>query len=405
MKTELEALNLNHTWTLTSLPPNKHVIGCRWVYKIKYHADGSLDRYKARLVAKGYTQMEGLDYIATFSPVAKLTTVRLLLALAAIFNWHLKQLDVNNAFLHGELDEEVYMTLPPGISPAFPNQVCKLQKSLYGLKQANRQWFAKLSSFLLHHGYQQSESDHSLFLKISEFSTTALLVYVDDIVLAGNNLEEIETITCLLDHAFKIKNLGNLRYFLGLEVARNNTGIHLSQRKYTLDILTDCSMLASRPVATPMDYTARLSTFSGTLLPDPSSYRRLLGRLIYLTTTRPDISYVVHHLSQFMSAPTSAHSQATFRILRYLKQAPGFGLFFSAQSSLQLKAFSDSDWAGCLDTRRSITGFSVYIGDSLISWRSKKQPTVSRSSSEAEYRALASTTCELQWLTYMMNDC
>lgn len=289
---------------------------------------------RARLVAKGYTQMEGLDYIATFSPVAKLTTVRLLLALAVIFNWHLKQLDVNNAFLHGELNEEVYMTLPPGITPAFPGQVCKLQRSIYGLKQASRQWFAKLSSFLIQHGYQQSASDHSLFLKISESSTTTLLVYVDDIVLAGNNIEEIEIITGLLDHAFKIKNLGNLKYFLGLEVARNSSGIHLSQCKYTLDILTDYGMLASRPVATQMDYTARLSTSSSTPLPDSSSYRRFLGCLIYLTTTRPDISYAVHHLSQFMSAPTSTHSQATFRILRYLKQAPGLGLFFAANSSL-----------------------------------------------------------------------
>lgn len=190
---------------------------------------------------------------------------------------------------------------------------------------------------------------------------------MDDIVLAGNNIEEITTVSNLLDNAFKIKNLGNLRYFLGLEVARNNTGIHLSQRKYTLDILKDCGMLASRPVAMPMDYTARLSTSSGTPLPDSSSYRWLLGRLIYLTTTRLDISYVVHHLSQFMSSPTTAHSQATFRILRYLKQAPGFGLFFSTKSCIQLKAFSDSDWAGCLDTRRSITGYLVYIKDSLIS--------------------------------------
>lgn len=163
-------------------------------------------------------------------------------------------------------------------------------------------------------------------------------------------------------------------------------------------------MLASHSVATPMDYTARLSTSSGTLLPNSSSYRRLLGRLIYLTTTRPDISYVVHHLSQFMSAPMTVHSQATFRILRFLKQAPSLGVFFASTSSLQLKAFNDSNWAGCLDTRRSITGFSVYIGDSLILWRSIKQPTVSRSSLEVEYRALATTTCELQWLTYLLTD-
>ena len=219
---------MNHTWTLTPLPPHKQVVGCRWIYKIKYNADGSIELYKARLVAKGYTQVEGLDCLATFSPVAKLTTVQLILALAAIFDWHLKQLDVNNAFLYGELNEEVYMSLPPGMHPAYSNQVCKLQKSIYGLKQASRQWFAKLSSFLIQHGYHQSAPDHSLFLKFSGSSTTVLLIYVDDIVLAGNNLFEIQLITGLLDAAFKIKDLGNIKYFLGLEVARNKSGFHLS---------------------------------------------------------------------------------------------------------------------------------------------------------------------------------
>lgn len=228
MQAELEALQMNHTWTLTPLPPHKQVVGCRWIYKIKYNADGSIERYKARLVAKGYTQVEGLDYLATFSPVAKLTKVRLLVALAAIFYWHLKQLDVNNAFLHGELNEEVYMSLPQGMCPAYSNQVCKLQKSIYGLKQASRQWFAKLSSFLIQHGYHKSASYHSLFFKFFGFSTTTLLIYVDDIVLAGNNISEIQFITSLLDVAFKIKDLGNLKYFMGLEVARNKSVIHLS---------------------------------------------------------------------------------------------------------------------------------------------------------------------------------
>ncbi|XP_020216904.1 uncharacterized protein LOC109800534 [Cajanus cajan] len=296
------------------------------------------------------------------------------------------------------------MHLPPGLPSTKSGQVCRLNRSLYGLKQASRQWYARLSTFLLTHGYTHSFADHSLFLKFTDSTSTALLVYVDDIVLAGNNLIEIQRITTLLDQAFRIKDLGDLTYFLGLEVARNNTGIHLSQRKYTLDILSDTGMLACCPSSTPMDYKTGLSADTGTPLTDPSSYRRLIGRLIYLTNTRPDIAHAVHHLSQFVSQPTSSHQQAVFRILRYLKQAPGQGIFLAADSSLQLKAFSDSDWAGCIDTRRSVTGFSVYIGHSLISWRSKKQPTVSRSSSEAEYRALASTACEIQWLTYLLED-
>jgi hypothetical protein len=192
MNVELLALAENHTWDVVDLPHGKHPIGCRWVYKIKYKADGSIERYKARLVAKGYTQMEGLDYFDTFSPVAKITTVRVLLAIAAIKGWHLEQLDVNNAFLHGDLNEEVYMCLPPGMFANSPSKVCRLHKSLYGLKQASRQWYSKLSSFLISIGYSQSQADHSLYIKASPCAFTALLVYVDDIVLAGDSTQEIQ---------------------------------------------------------------------------------------------------------------------------------------------------------------------------------------------------------------------
>ncbi|WVY95772.1 hypothetical protein V8G54_027923 [Vigna mungo] len=405
MHAELDALQANNTWELTTLPPNKTAIGCRWIYKIKYNSDGSIERYKARLVAKGYNQIEGLDYLDTFAPVAKITTVRLLLAIAASKCWSLKQLDVNNAFLHDDLHEEVYMKIPPGLTPANKNQVCKLQRSLYGLKQAGRQWYAKLHHFLLSNNYHCSISDNSLFLKHDGNHTTALLIYVDDILITGNDDGEIQHITDLLHSTFRIKNLGDLTYFLGLEVARNSKGIHLSQRKYTLDLLAETGLLDSSPVPTPMVPKQSTTNTARSLDDtDAASYRRLIGKLIYLTTTRPDITFAVNHLSQFMYAPTTAHQQATGRILRYLKGTPGAGIFLPSTSSIQLKAFCDSDWAACPDTRRSVTGFIVYLGNSLISWRSKKQPTVSRSSSEAEYRSLASTVCEIQWLTYLLND-
>lgn len=399
MNHELAALAHNNTWSLTQLPSGKSTIGCRWVYKLKHKADGSIERHKARLVAKGYTQQEGVDYFDTFSPVAKLITVRLLLALAAVQHWELQQLDVDNAFLHGDLHEEVYMNLPPGLSPSFPGQVCKLNKSLYGLKQASRQWFAKLSSFLTSHGYLSSTFDNSLFTKQQGSSFTALLVYVDDVILTGNCISEINNIKQLLHHQFRIKDLGKLKYFLGLEVSRSSKGIHICQRKYVLDILSEIGMLASKPCSTPMIKNNH-SLYDSTAEPyDATAYRRLIGRLLYLTTTRPDICFAVQHLSQFMQALKQPHYEAALRIIRYVKSSPAQGLFFSSTSDLQLKAFSDSDWATCLETRKSITGFCVFLGSSLISWRSKKQNTVSRSSSEAEYRALASTTCELQWLT------
>ena len=309
MQEELNALEENHTWTIASLPPGKKANGCRWIYKIKQHSDGTIERYKARLVAKGYTQLEGLDFLNTFAPVVKLTTLRLLLALVAAHQWNLKQLDVNNAFLHGDLDEDVYMKPPPGISLPTTTSVCKLNRSLYGLKQAGRQWYAKLSTFLISQNYVISYADHSLFLKHNGTNTTALLVYVDDMVLTGNDAEEICHITKLLDEHFRIKNLGDLQYFLGLEVARNSTGIHLSQRKYTLDLLHETGMLDCAPMPTPIIHTSRLSMNEGTPLSETesSAYRRLIGRLLYLTNTRPDITFNVNNLSQFVTAPTKAH--------------------------------------------------------------------------------------------------
>jgi hypothetical protein len=404
MQAEISALEQNNTWVLTDLPSDKHTIGCKWVFKIKHRADGSIERYKARLVAKGYTQSEGVDYYETFSPVAKLTTVRCLLAIAAVKGWHLHQLDVNNAFLHGDLDEEVYMSLPPGYSSKGGSQVCLLKKSLYGLKQASRQWFSKFSTALLSHGFIQSRSDYSLFTRSVGSSYIALLVYVDDIVLASNDSSAISNITNLLNAQFKLKDLGILKFFLGLEIARTSLGISVCQRKYALEILEDSGLLASKPVKFPMDPNAKFSRLDGPLLSDPTTYRRLVGRLLYLTITRPDLSYCVQTLSQFMSAPCQSHMNAAYRVLRYLKSNPSQGLFFPSTSDLRLKSFCDSDWAACPDTRRSVTGFCIFLGDSLISWKSKKQHTVSRSSAEAEYRSMASTCCELMWLTSLLQD-
>lgn len=243
-----------------------------------------------------------------------------------------------------------------------------------------------------------------MFTKYTNTCFTAILVYVDGLIITGNNPNEIAAIKTFLDSKFRIKDLGYLKYFLGVEIARSKEGIHLCQRKYALELLSDCGLLAAKPASTPMNKNTKLSKDQGTPLTDPESYRRLIGKLIYLTTTRPDLSYSVQQLSQFMSQPTSTHYDAAIHVLKYIKNAPALGLSFPSTSPLHLKAFSDSDWATCQDTRRSVTGFYIFLGHSLISWKSKKQQTVSRSSIEAEYRALAATTCELQWLTYLLND-
>ena len=281
MQTELDALQANQTWVMTTLPPGKVPIGCKWVFKIKLKADGSIERYKARLVAKGFTQTEGVDYYETFSPVVKFVTVRTLLALAAVYGWHLSQLDVNNAFLHGELTEEVFMVPPPGFDSK--GEVCKLTKSLYGLKQASRQWFAKLSSTLIDHGFTQSMSDYSVFTKIHKGSILILLIYVDDILIASNNIEAVNTFKIFLDAKFKLKDLGTLKYFLGLEVARTEKGISLCQRKFVLELLSDTGLLACKPSNVPMDQSAKFKSSMGEVAPDPSLYRRIIGKLLYLT--------------------------------------------------------------------------------------------------------------------------
>ena len=247
---------------------------------MKYKANGSIERYKARLVAKGFTQQEGLDFIDNFSLVAKMTTVKTLLAISAVRGWHLVQLDVNNAFLHGDLHEEVYMQLPQGFHSKGEHLVCKLHKSLYGLKQASRQWYSKFSSVILKHGFKQSKADYSLFTKKFNGSFIALLVYVDDILIASNNVQAVNELKVSLDKHFKLKDLGGLKYFLGLEVARSDKGISLNQRKYALKVLKDAGMTACKPSKAPMEQNLKLNKFQGKLLSDHGVHRRLVGRLL-----------------------------------------------------------------------------------------------------------------------------
>jgi len=221
-------------------------------------------------------------------------------------------------------------------------------------------------------GYTQSMNDYSLFINSSEGSFTALLMYVDDIILAGNDKEEIDRVKEALNKTFKIKDLGDLRYFLGFEVARSKKGIMTNQRKYALELLTDAGLLAYKPAVTPMDNLVKLSSTGSVSFTDVHAYRRLIGRLMYLTNTRPDITFSVQQLSQSLDKPTIAYYNAVIRILKYIKGAPSLDLFFSSSSSVHLKAFCDSDLGTCSDSRQSVTGFRVYLGNSLISLEIKE---------------------------------
>ncbi|KAJ9535088.1 hypothetical protein OSB04_un001836 [Centaurea solstitialis] len=344
MLDELKALDHNDTWHLVELPAGKRAIGCKWVFTVKVNPDGSVARLKARLVAKGYAQTYGVDYSETFSPVAKLSSIRLFISLAATYNWPLHQLDVKNAFLHGDLQEEVYMEQPPGfVAQGECGKVCKLRKSLYGLKQSPRAWFGRFNSVVTKFGLRRSSHDHSVFFASSDAGCTLLVVYVDDIVITGSDEKGIKRLKDFLASQFQTKDLGPLKYFLGIEVSRSP--------KRNLLVST------------------QLRADDGDPLENPEKYRRVVGRLNYPTITRPDIAFPYqnngHHI---------------------------------------IEGFTDADYDGDPTSRRSTTGYCVFVGGNLVSWRSKKQNVVSRSSVESEYRAMAQTTCELIWLRNLTSE-
>ncbi|KAG7598815.1 GAG-pre-integrase domain [Arabidopsis suecica] len=399
---EIVSLENLGTWTVEDLPPGKKALGCKWVFRLKYKSDGTLERHKARLVVLGNNQTEGVDYSETFAPVAKMVTVRAFLQQVASLDWEVHQMDVHNAFLHGDLDEEVYMQFPPGFRPHDKTKVCRLRKSLYGLKQAPRCWFAKLTAALTDYGFIQDISDYSLFTFERQGIRLHVLVYVDDLIITGSSIGVIEEFKSYLSSCFYMKDLGVLRYFLGIEVARSPDGIYLCQRKYTIDIISETGLLGVRPVSHPVQQNHKLPLATGDTISDPARYRRLVGRLIYLGTTRPELSYAIHILSQFMNDPKPDHWEAALRVVRYLKSSPGQGILLRSNTDLVLTGWCDSDFGSCPHTQRSLTGWFIQLGGSPISWKTKKHDVVSRSSAEAEYRAMADTVSELLWLRALL---
>uniref|UniRef100_A0A2N9HAK4 Reverse transcriptase Ty1/copia-type domain-containing protein n=1 Tax=Fagus sylvatica TaxID=28930 RepID=A0A2N9HAK4_FAGSY len=382
----------------------KTLLGVRWVYKIKRNTDGSVSRYKARLVAKGFHQQAGVDFDETFSSVVKPPTVRIILSLAAQNQWTLRQLDVSNAFLHGLLKECVFMAQPIGfLDSAQPSHVCQLHKSLYGLKQAPRAWFERFTSHLLTLGFSASVADASLFVLHHGSTTVYLLLYVDDIIITGNNPTAVSDIITQLSAAFELKDLGPLRYFLGLQIEYKKVGLFVHQHKYLTDLLHKFHMTECKAATTPIAPTPSLSTTTTDLLSDPTPYRSLVGALQYATFTRPDIAFAVNRVCQFMHQPSTLHFAAAKRILRYLKGTLDKGVLFQP-GPLALTAFTDADWAGDASDRRSTSGIVVFLGNNPITWLSKKQHTVSRSSTEAEYRSLATGAAELAWLRQVLCD-
>ena len=323
-------------------------------------------------ISKGYLQEEGVDYDETFSPVVKHTTVRLVLALATNFGWTIKQLDVKNAFLHGFLSKEVYMQQPLDfVNYTSPHLVCRLHKSLYGLKQAPHAWNQRFTTHVLGLGFQQSQSDSSLFVQRIDSVVIILLLYVDDILLTGNNSVALDSLVKTLSSEFDMKDLGRLSYFLGLHILYEPEGIFVNQVKYATELLSKAGMTECKPCATPLVPEAKLLKYEGEPLADPFLFRSLVRGLQYLTFSRPDLSFPINMVCQFMHRPATLHFMAVKHILRYLKGTIEFGIQFS-RGNLDLQAYSDAYWAGDPNDRRSTFGFVIFLGRNPIAWGAKK---------------------------------
>ncbi|GKB62530.1 ribonuclease H-like domain-containing protein [Tanacetum coccineum] len=379
IRTSFFKANLTTTFGSKLVPRPPDIMRCMWLFRYKYLADGTLSRYKARLVANGSTQLEGVDVDETFSPVVKPGTIRTVLSLAASRHWPIHQLDVKNAFLHGDLSETIYMHQPPRFWDfVHPDYVCLLQRSLYGLKQASRAWFQRFASYITRVGFSHSRCDSSLFIYKQGTDTAYLLLYVDDIVLTASSESLLHQIIRSLHRGFAMTDLGPLNYFLGISVTRHSSRLFLSQKKYAVEILERVHMVNCNPSRTPIDTESKLGS-DGDMVSDPTIYRSLASSLQYLIFTRLNISYAVQQLCLYMHDPQEPHFFALKRILRYVR-----------------------DWAGCPTTRSSTLGYYVFLGNNLLSWSSKHQPTLSHSSAEAEYHGVVNAVVETCWLRNLL---
>ena len=414
MQEEIEALHKNTTWELVPLPHGRKAIGNKWVYKIKRDSNDQVERYRARLVVKGYAQKEGIDFNEIFFPVVRLTTVRIVLAMCATFDLHLEQLDVKTAFLHGELEEEIYMLQPEGFAETGKeNLVCRLNKSLYGLKQAPRCWYKRFDSFIISLGYNRLSSDHCTYFKRFDGGDfIILLLYVDDMLVAGPNKDRVQELKAQLAREFDMKDLGSANKILGMQIHRDrdNRKIWLSQKNYLRKILRRFNMQDCKPISTPLPVNFKLSS---SMSPSSEAERMEMSRVLYASAvgslmfamicTRPDIAQAVGAVSRFMANPGKEHWNTVKRILRYIRGTSDAALCYGG-SDLTVRGYVDSDFAGDLDKRKSTTGYVFTLAGGAVSWVSKLQTVVALSTTEAEYMAATQACKESVWIQRLLEE-
>ncbi|KAJ9556652.1 hypothetical protein OSB04_011266 [Centaurea solstitialis] len=405
MQEELLQFKRNKVYRLVPRPQDKSIIKTKWIFRNKKDESGLIVRNKARLVAKGYSQQEGIDYDETFAPVARIEAIRIFLVYAAHKNIKVFQMDVKSAFLNGVLHEEVYIEQPEGfVDPDFPDHVCILDKALYGLKQAPRAWYETLTNHLLSKGFKRGTIDTTLFLKKEGDDLLLVQIYVDDIIFGSTNPELCTKFSKIMETEFEMSMMGELNFFLGIQVKQNPDGIFINQSEYIKDMLKKFNMTDCSPIKTPMPTGNLLGPDLSGKSVDQKIYRSMIGSLLYLTATRPDIMFATCFCARFQANPKESHLAAVKRILRYLKGTPELGLWYPKDSSFELISFTDSDYGGCKLDRKSTSGSCQFLGDKLVSWTSKKQNCVSTSTAEAEYVAAASCCSQVLWMKTQLLD-
>lgn len=405
MESEIKSINDNHTWKLVDLLAGAKVIGVKWIFKTKLNERGELDKFKARLVAKGFHQTQGVDFHEVFAPVARWDTIRVILALAAQRRWCVFQLDVKSAFLHGELAEDVYVEQPQGFeSGDDAGKVYKLQKALYGLRQAPRAWYSRIEGYFAREGFRKCHCEHTLFVKAEKGDVLIVSVYVDDLIYTSSSETMIVEFKRSMEEEFAMTDLGKMKYFLGVEVVQDEQGIFIGQKKYAVETLQKFGMEECNAVRNPMVRGNRLTKEGAGARVDPTSFKQLVGSLRYLTATRPDLIYSVNLVSRYMESPSEQHLAAAKRILRYVQGTVGFGIQYRHGGDEKLIGYVDSDYAGDEDDRRSTSGYTFLFGDGAVSWSSKKQPIVTLSTTKVEYVAAASGACQAVWLRNVLMD-
>ncbi|GJV75684.1 putative ribonuclease H-like domain-containing protein [Tanacetum coccineum] len=399
MQEELLQFKLQQVWTLVDLPHGKRAIGTKWVYRNKKDERGIVIRNKARLVAQGYTQEEGIDYDEVFAPVARIEAIRLFLAYASFKDFVVYQMNVKSAFLYSKIEEEVYVCQPPWFEdPEFPDRVYKVEKALYGLHQAPRAWYETLSTYLLDNRFQRGQIDKTLFIKRVKSDILLVQVYVDDIIFGSTKKELCTEFEKLMHKKFQMSSMGELTFFLGLQVTQKDDGIFISQDKYVDEILKKFGFSTVKTASTPMETLKPLMKDENAEDVDVYLYRLMIGSLMYLASSRPSIMFVVCACARFQVTPKVSHLHAVKRIFRYLKGQPKLGLWYPKDSPFYLEAYSDSDYAGASLDRKSTTRGCQFLGSRLISWQCKKQTVVSNSTTEAEYVTASSCCGQVLWI-------